>query len=486
MRRPLVLALTALATLTAPAMGSVIISEIAVEGEDFVELVNTGPNDASLANSRLRFFSAGCSPSGADLVLPDVSLVPGQRYLAGLPEKSDSPTGGTELLPAGGGAVHLVSGETTTDRVAWGDHYFCGEGEGMLPSPAAGSSLERGDGGTRDTDDNVADFSVRTPANPQNMAESTPTPEATPEPTVVVTATATATATAAPTTEPTVTPPITDILKPVEINTPQISGPTVSPPRPQAGKPAILRFSLSDPDQPVNGAWIQTDEPGGLVGLSSCRPADSFPAGSSAVIAIPITFGTPGRHTITIHAGSGQCLAGGQTVIRTITVDVLEGKALASAASARASAAGCAGATTRMNGRNRAKIAKALLCAINAERKRNGVKPVRASAALSRFATAHTTDMVASRFYSHDSPTKGGFAARLRRSRYRGSSGENLGAGMPTVAGIMKGWMGSPIHRANVLSKRWKFVGISVLDRNPIGRPKPGATWSTVYGSSRG
>jgi len=45
---------------------------------------------------------------------------------------------------------------------------------------------------------------------------------------------------------------------------------------------------------------------------------------------------------------------------------------------------------------------------------------------------------------------------------YTGPSGENIAAGQPDPASAMAGWMGSPDHKANILSSAWEIgVGYS-------------------------
>ena len=96
------------------------------------------------------------------------------------------------------------------------------------------------------------------------------------------------------------------------------------------------------------------------------------------------------------------------------------------------------------------------LCLINAERHAHGVKPVRHDAKLYRAAIRHSRDMVAKRYFAHESRSGARFSARIARTgwmngRGRWAVGENLGWGSGTQAtprSIVAAWMHSAGHRA--------------------------------------
>ena len=115
-------------------------------------------------------------------------------------------------MAATGGSVALrIHGAgSAIDAVGWGNAVSTWLEGQVAPAPPAGSSLERRPGGaqgsTVDTDDNAADFLVRSVPEPQNTASPpVPDPAATPSPSPISTASP-APSSPSPTAEPTTTP----------------------------------------------------------------------------------------------------------------------------------------------------------------------------------------------------------------------------------------------------------------------------------------
>lgn len=99
--------------------------------------------------------------------------------------------------------------------------------------------------------------------------------------------------------------------------------------------------------------------------------------------------------------------------------------------------------------------------------------------------------MVTRSYFAHDSPSGTSFVRRIEYTGYtRGSSwtlGENLAWGsgrMATPVEIVKAWMASPGHRANVLG-RFGEVGIGIAAGAPVGRLERAQTYATEFGSRR-
>jgi uncharacterized protein YkwD len=124
------------------------------------------------------------------------------------------------------------------------------------------------------------------------------------------------------------------------------------------------------------------------------------------------------------------------------------------------------------------------LCALNHERALRGLSALSLDTRLTGAAQGHSDDMVAHRYFAH-----GDFGARIRRSgwtRHRRSwmIGENIGYGsgrLGTPAGIVDAWMHSGGHRANILERRFRDIGIGIASGTPSGGG--GATYSTDFGS---
>ena len=82
------------------------------------------------------------------------------------------------------------------------------------------------------------------------------------------------------------------------------------------------------------------------------------------------------------------------------------------------------------------------------------------------------------------------FFGRIEGSGYSAACtptpGENIAwGGGPTSspAQIVRMWMNSPPHRANILVRRYKHIGIGVCPRHPEGMS--GGTYTTDFGYRR-
>jgi uncharacterized protein YkwD len=111
-----------------------------------------------------------------------------------------------------------------------------------------------------------------------------------------------------------------------------------------------------------------------------------------------------------------------------------------------------------------------LLGQINAVRARHRLKPFRLSAGLTAAATQHSQSMAQKGYFSHDSANGGSFWKRIASFYgYRGyrdwSVGENLLWSSPDVSapGALRMWMTSPEHRANLLARGWREVGLAAV-----------------------
>ncbi|MEX1141426.1 MAG: CAP domain-containing protein [Thermoleophilaceae bacterium] len=137
------------------------------------------------------------------------------------------------------------------------------------------------------------------------------------------------------------------------------------------------------------------------------------------------------------------------------------------------------------------RLARAAVCLINRRRVARGLRKLRLNRRLSRAARRHTRDMVRHRYFSHVSRNGGDISDRLHRSGYLGGRfswtvGENLawGAGRRgTPREIVRSWMRSPGHRRNMLSSRFREIGIGVVARAPIRSSARAATYTTTFGS---
>lgn len=101
---------------------------------------------------------------------------------------------------------------------------------------------------------------------------------------------------------------------------------------------------------------------------------------------------------------------------------------------------------------------------INKNRAFFNLPALRKTRALGRSADAHSRDMLRSNFFAHSSSNGTPFERRVRRYRRAGRIGENLayvrkrrGGQARTVVGM---WMHSPAHRAVILNRSFRRIGI--------------------------
>ncbi|MGL4744142.1 MAG: CAP domain-containing protein [Phycicoccus sp.] len=115
----------------------------------------------------------------------------------------------------------------------------------------------------------------------------------------------------------------------------------------------------------------------------------------------------------------------------------------------------------------------------NVERARAGCGAVRMETRLNTAARLHSEDMARHSYFSHTSRDGRSPWDRIGAQGYTAGSGENIAAGYTTAAGVIKGWMDSPGHRANMLNCAHKAVGIG------LGRGGYyGVYWTQNFGRS--
>jgi uncharacterized protein YkwD len=115
-------------------------------------------------------------------------------------------------------------------------------------------------------------------------------------------------------------------------------------------------------------------------------------------------------------------------------------------------------------------LEQGVLQEINSIRREHGLAPLRLSARLSAAARQHSQEMAAGGYFSHDSANGSSFDRRiaryypLGRNRYW-SVGENLLWSSPDVDpdGALQMWWNSPEHRKNMLTARWREIGVSAV-----------------------
>lgn len=107
---------------------------------------------------------------------------------------------------------------------------------------------------------------------------------------------------------------------------------------------------------------------------------------------------------------------------------------------------------------------------VNAERDRQGLKPLQVNPLLGKLARTHSQDMFKRGYFSHYTPEGVSPFDRMANAGVNYQyAGENL-ALAPSTALAMQGLLNSPGHRANILNPNFHQIGIGVIDGGIYGK----------------
>jgi uncharacterized protein YkwD len=107
-------------------------------------------------------------------------------------------------------------------------------------------------------------------------------------------------------------------------------------------------------------------------------------------------------------------------------------------------------------------VGGSVIHAVNAARKAAGLGPVNANGTLAAIAAAHSADQAANQTMTHTGSDGSSLGQRMARGGYRTSgAAENVAAGYGSADAVMKGWMNSPGHKANILGN-YIQIGVAV------------------------
>jgi uncharacterized protein YkwD len=129
-------------------------------------------------------------------------------------------------------------------------------------------------------------------------------------------------------------------------------------------------------------------------------------------------------------------------------------------------------------------VRDAILCLHNQIRSQKGLPLLKDNAKLRKAANGHSSAMVGEGYFDHTSPDGDTFVDRILDARYAKSDdawslGENLAWGtgeLSTASGLMDAWMNSSGHKANILKKAYREVGIGIR----LGVPSDAGVGATV------
>lgn len=111
---------------------------------------------------------------------------------------------------------------------------------------------------------------------------------------------------------------------------------------------------------------------------------------------------------------------------------------------------------------------------VNIEREKAGLGPLVPNWELARVARYKSEDMKNKGYFSHTSPTYGSPFQMMRSFgiSFR-SAGENIARGQTTPAAVVKAWMSSNGHRANILNPSFTHIG--------VGYVQSGHYWTQMF-----
>jgi uncharacterized protein YkwD len=152
----------------------------------------------------------------------------------------------------------------------------------------------------------------------------------------------------------------------------------------------------------------------------------------------------------------------------------------------------CADTDLEATSENLGRIRAAVLCLHNQIRAEHDLPALRENRKLRKAAVGHSRDMVKDRFFEHTTPEGVTMVDRIIRARYVREDegwvlGENLAWGtgsFGTPRGAVDAWMDSPGHRANVLKRSFRELGVGVVIGVPVS-DAAGATYTVDFGVRR-
>ncbi len=133
----------------------------------------------------------------------------------------------------------------------------------------------------------------------------------------------------------------------------------------------------------------------------------------------------------------------------------------------------------------------AVLCLLNKERAQRGLKGFDKHKRLQKAAQRHNDRMIGTGCFDHECNGESDLGRRLETVGYLGGGlsrwayGENIAWGSgdyATPRSIVAAWMGSPGHKANILSKDFRDIGIGFSRGTPSDGRASGAVYTTDFG----
>lgn len=116
----------------------------------------------------------------------------------------------------------------------------------------------------------------------------------------------------------------------------------------------------------------------------------------------------------------------------------------------------------------------AVVTLTNQARARNGCRPLVHDAKLHRAAERHSADMARNNYFDHESQDGRTFDQRIKAEGFDFRlAGENIAKGQPSAAAVVRAWLDSPGHRANIMNCSFTHIG--------VGHAGQGPTWTQDF-----
>ena len=170
---------------------------------------------------------------------------------------------------------------------------------------------------------------------------------------------------------------------------------------------------------------------------------------------------------------------------RCLSVAAPAAAALALVVPTTADASGCANTNVNPNDVPLSVASRATLCLLNRERRAHHLRALRENSKLDLASVRHAKDMARNDYFAH-----GNVVGRIRATHYLDGArswyvGENIAWGsfdFATPRSIVRMWMNSPPHRANILNRRFRDIGIGIARGAPRAGVSNAATYVTDFG----
>ena len=122
------------------------------------------------------------------------------------------------------------------------------------------------------------------------------------------------------------------------------------------------------------------------------------------------------------------------------------------------------------NGVTESAEAEQVLNLVNKERAKQNLQPLTLSAKLTSIANVKAADMRDNNYFSHTSPNYGSPFEMLQQFGVSyTAAGENIAAGQKSAEAVMTDWLNSSGHRANIMNKEYKELGVGYVTGGSYG-----------------